>query len=321
VQAPSDTAQAVPLLPRRRLIGSVFGGHTSIRRGEGSDVTGSRPYQPGDHYHSIDWKSSARLSSLRGDDQFIVRERYDEEMPRVVIVCDRRPEMGLYPPELPWLDKPLAVRWIVRILTASAVNHRGLVGYLDYASHGEEASAGSPFWRGPRAQASAWRGDLIEVTAGYLADGFDAPPDNLTRALGFLDVVGGSVPIGSFVFVVSDFLVTPAHGSWAAAVERGWDVVAVVVQDPVWEQSFPPLGGVLVPVLDASTGRLLHVRMTAREAIDRRATNEARVEGLLGDLTRLGLDPILVSSDDPGAIRGEVLAWAERRLALRGLRQ
>ena len=53
----------VPLVPRLRLLGSSFGGYTSIRRGQGTDVAGSRPYQPGDHFHAIDWKGSARLSS------------------------------------------------------------------------------------------------------------------------------------------------------------------------------------------------------------------------------------------------------------------
>ena len=30
----------------------------------------------------------------------------------------------------------------------------------------------------------------------------------------------------------------------------GWDVVPVVVQDPVWERSFPDVGGVTLPLAD-----------------------------------------------------------------------
>ncbi len=86
-----------PLVPRRRLIGLAFGAVTSVRRGTGSDVASSRPYQPGDDVDTIDWAASARLSSARGTDEFIVRERYAEEAPRVVIVADRRPAMSLYP--------------------------------------------------------------------------------------------------------------------------------------------------------------------------------------------------------------------------------
>ena len=75
-----------PLVPRRRLIGLAFGAVTSVRRGTGSDVASSRPYQPGDDVDTIDWAASARLSYARGTDEFVVRERYAEEAPRVVIV-------------------------------------------------------------------------------------------------------------------------------------------------------------------------------------------------------------------------------------------
>ena len=72
----------------------------------GSDVAGSRPYHPGDDMRTIDWNASAKLSAARSSDEFLVREHYAEEAPRVVIVCDRRPEMELFPDELPWLSKP-----------------------------------------------------------------------------------------------------------------------------------------------------------------------------------------------------------------------
>ena len=57
-----------PLVPRRRLVGLSFGGMHSARRGSGSDVAGSRPYQPGDDIRAIDWGASARLSSARAAD-------------------------------------------------------------------------------------------------------------------------------------------------------------------------------------------------------------------------------------------------------------
>jgi uncharacterized protein (DUF58 family) len=123
-----------PLVPRRRLIGLAFGAVTSVRRGTGSDVASSRPYQPGDDVDTIDWAASARLSSARGTDEFIVRERYAEEAPRVVIVADRRPAMSLYPTDLPWLSKPDAMVAAGNLIADSAAKARGLIGYLDYAS-------------------------------------------------------------------------------------------------------------------------------------------------------------------------------------------
>jgi len=80
-----------------------------MRRGRGSEPVATRPYRSGDSMRTIDWAASARLSAAHGDDRFIVREYRAEEAPRVVVVQDLRPEMGLYAPELPWLHKPGAV--------------------------------------------------------------------------------------------------------------------------------------------------------------------------------------------------------------------
>lgn len=317
----AEPAETIPLYARRRLIGSAFGGYRSIRRGEGSDVAGSRPYQPGDHFHTIDWKASARLSSARGADEFIVRERFSEEMPRVVLICDRRPEMALFPRDLPWLHKPEAVEHAAELVVASALNQRGLVGYLDYGGHEGETDAGTPCWHPPRAQSNLWFGDLVELTRTYLGGRFDAPPDNIDQALRFLAAVGGTVPIGSFVFVLSDFLVRPSQDAWAGAFDRGWDVVPVIVQDPLWEQSFPPLEGCVVPIADADDGRLVFVHLTRREAEARRAANKARMQELVQELDRFGLDHVLVSASSREAVRQALLSWAGERLAARGSRE
>jgi hypothetical protein len=304
----------VPLHPRLRLLGSSFGGHTSIRRGTGFDVAGSRPYQPGDHIHAIDWKASARLSAVRASDEFIVRDKYAEEMPAVVIVCDRRPEMALFPSELPWLHKPDAVAWCTRLIAASAVNQRALVGYLDYRSH-ERSSAGQPLWRPPSAQSSGWRGDLVESIAEYLDGGFDAPSDNVELALRFLALVrGAGLTTGSFVFVISDFLELPPRDALGTAIGRGWDVVPVIVQDPIWEQSFPPLGRLVASFGDVGAKRFLTVRLTEREAAERRKEHEGRLRHILEEFLRLGLDPVLVSSSDPVDVRAAFMGWAEQRV-------
>jgi hypothetical protein len=303
----------VPLPPRLRLLGSSFGGHTSIRRGSGFDVAGSRKYEPGDHIHAIDWKASARLSAVRASDEFIVRDKYAEEMPRVVIVCDRRPEMALFPSDLPWLHKPDAVAWCTRLIAASAVNQRALVGYLDYGSH-NASSAGKPFWRPPSAQSSGWRSDLVETTMEYLDGGFDAPAANVELALRFLGLVRGSgLTTGSFVFVISDFLELPATEALGGAIGRGWDVVPVIVQDPIWEQSFPPLGGLAASFGDVRGKRFLTVRLTEREAAELRDKHEERLSRILDVFTRLDLDPVLISSADPVDVHAAFLRWAEQR--------
>ena len=71
--------------------GSRSGRCEVFAEGPATDVAGSRPYRPGDDMDAIDWAASARLSTARGSDEFVVRERFAEEAPKVVIVCDRRP--------------------------------------------------------------------------------------------------------------------------------------------------------------------------------------------------------------------------------------
>ena len=77
------------------MIGLAFGGVRSARRGIGSDVASTREYRPGDDVGWMDWAASAKLSAARGDDEFIVRERFADEAPRVVVLCDRRPSMSI----------------------------------------------------------------------------------------------------------------------------------------------------------------------------------------------------------------------------------
>jgi hypothetical protein len=308
------TPEPVPLLPRRRILGTASGGSTSIRRGGRSDVVSSRPYRPGDHFRTIDWKASARLSSAREQEAFIVRERLAEEMPVVVLVVDRRPSMALYPPDLPWLHKPEALRAVTVLLAASAVNQRSPIGYLDVASHAGESAAGTPFWQRPRGAGDVWLGSTEDRLARNLDGPFDAPDDNVTTALSFLASRRVAVPIGSFVFVCSDFLAPISFDEWAEAVRLGWDVVPVVVQDPVWEQSFPAVDGVLLAVASADGGEARQVRLSAREVESRRDENEARLLGVRADFLRLGIEPIVLGSADPNDVRRAFLDWAQARL-------
>jgi uncharacterized protein (DUF58 family) len=278
----------------------------SARRGLGSDVAGSRPYQPGDDVDAIDWAASARLSSARASDEFVVRERYAEEAPRVVVVCDRRAGMGLYPEGLPCLRKPEAVRVALELVAASAARARGFAGYLDAAEE-------EPYWEPPRTQASL---DRVETWLGR--GGFDGRPDGLAAALDHLEEHARAVPSGSFLFVLSDFLVGPTPEVWLRAARRRWDVVPVVIQDPTWERSFPDVHGVALPVVDAATGRRELLRLTAREARARREAHEARARAIADGFLALRLEPVVVTSADPEHVLDGFLRWAEGRIHARG---
>ncbi len=300
--------ETFPLTPRRRLVGLPFGAMHSARRGMGSDVAGTRPYLPGDDVRGIDWAASARLSSAHGSDEFIVREWYAEEAPFVVLVNDRRPEMTLYPEGLPWLHKPAAVRACAELIGGSALAARGFVGYLDFAL-GEE----DPFWRPPQSPSEVWH--ITERHLGFSE--FRAQPDTIARSLDFLGRHRRSVPSGSFVFLLSDFLAPPPRESWARALEQRWDVVPVVVQDPVWERSFPAVDSLLLPLADPD-GRSRPVRLRRREAERRRAENEERFDRLLTEFMTLGIEPILVPSADREEIFQTFLVWADERRFRRG---
>src|SRR5262245_17001270 len=274
----------------------------SLRRGAGTDVAGSRPYRPGDDMDSIDWAASARLSTARGADEFVVRERFAEEAPKVVIVCDRRPEMACYGPSLPWLDKPAAMRTIVELLLASAGAAGGFVGYLDYAD-------GDPHWRQPKGERK-----LIEIRDERLwSSEYGGPADWLERSVEYLASHPRAVTPGTFVFVLSDFLPVPPPELWLSAVEHRWDVVPVVIQDPTWEQSFPDISGIVVPLRDARTGRPTAVRLRSKEASMRRALNEERLNQLLGTFRLLDIDPVVVSSNDRSEILATLLMWSDLR--------
>jgi uncharacterized protein (DUF58 family) len=291
-----------PLIPRRRVLGLPFGGLHSMRRGLGSDVASSRPYEPGDDIDKIDWNASARLSLARGTEEFIVREHYAEEAPRVVVLADRRPSMSVFPDGWPWLQKREALHEVSRLIGDSAVAARGLLGSYDEAD-------GDPRWLPPRSQQLG------------LVDGdrpFAAPDDTLARGLSFLVEQRRDLPAGSFVFVVSDFLAPPPRETWLWALERRWEIVPVVVQDPVWEQSFPDVGGAVVPFADPASGKVTLARLSGTEAAKRREANERRYRDLVRGLRALDMDPVLVSSHDHKVVVYAFLTWADQRLFTRG---
>lgn len=293
-----------PLVPRRRLVGLAFGSMRGARRGTGTDVAGSRAYVVGDDPTGIDWAASARLSSARGTDEFVVREYYADEAPRVVVVSDVRPEMALSSPELPWLRKDEASRQAAELIVGSVAEARGLAGFLEYGR-----TAGVVSWCAPGNRGGSRA--LVEYTLGHDPG---REPSGAAAPLEFLAAHRRAVPSASFVFVLSDFLVPPPAAAWEDALDRGWDLVPVVVQDPVWEQSFPAVDGIVLP-LAAGDGRLRLVRLRRGESDRLREEHQQRRRRLLDDLRAFGIEPVLVSSDSVQEIYDGFLSWAAERQA------
>jgi uncharacterized protein (DUF58 family) len=271
-----DERLTFPLLPRRRVAGLSFGAMRSRTRGAGLDLAGARPYRPGDDVRRIDWRASARLVSAGVSDEFVLREHLAEEATRVVAVVDRSPSMALFPPELPWLSKPRAVEAACAMVAESALRAGCFVNerYVPY--------------------------DAGEATT-------------LERALEELGEHERRLGAGTFVFLFSDFLGFPSAPAWERALAAGWDLVPVVVQDPLWEQSFPEVAGTLLPLGDAESGRVVHVSLTHAEVRARRRDHESRLRGILERLEALGLDWVLLSSHDRGAVLEAFLDWSHSR--------
>ena len=291
---------SVPLIPRLHLTGIPVGQMRSRRRGRGLDVAGARPYRAGDDVRTIDHRASARLSSARGEDQLVVREYLTEESAHVVIVVDRSPSMGLFPGRLPWLSKPAALVEAVHVILRSAADAHCLVGMLD---------CGSPrHWQPPGGRTSA-----EEIVDRATLARFDAPAEALDNALGSILQIERALHGGTFVLVVSDFINPPSPAVWDAMLARGWDVIPVVMQDPVWERSFPAVAGVLLAVADPETGRTRNVRLNEAEVAERREANEARLDALRAQFRSLGLDSVEVTSADPADILDAFSDWAVGR--------
>jgi uncharacterized protein (DUF58 family) len=282
------------LVPRRRFLGVQFGRRRSSRRGIGDEVAGTRPYRPGDLIAHIHWAASARLSEARGTDEFVVREFFAEQAPRVALVHDRRPGMAIHAPPSPWLDKRAAAETASRLIEASAAAEQGEVVSVDGALR-------HPVQRRRAAKADA---------------AYDAPATSLTVALDALVRESSTLPTGSFVFVVSDFLVPVPARLWMRLRGLRWDVVPVIVQDPVWEQTFPPVGGAVLPLADPTSGQVHDVWVSTREARERASANERRLEELQARFRRLGFDPVLLGTSDPREIGERFRAWADRRRRL-----
>lgn len=298
---PSRERRTFPLVPRRRRTGLPFGDLPGRRRGHGSEVISHRPYEPGDPVSAIDWSATARLSAVTGADAFVVRQKAADEAPRVVLVADRRPAMGLYPSTLPWFSKREALTEALQSIVTSAEAARADVAALDFADD-------EPWWLPPGRRERTW-----QVTERDRSAPFEAPEDTLALAFEFLGRRRANLPAGSFVFVLSDFLSAPTTETWLDALGHGWDVVPVILQDPLWERSFPAVAGVAVPVVDPRDHSTALVRLRRPQAARLREDNEQRYAALIGLFTSLGLEPVTISSSDSVDVDNAFSAWAEER--------
>ena len=294
-----------PLVPKHRLAGLPFGAARSIRRGRGSDLAGSRPYVPGDPISTIDWRASARLSTARADDEFVVRERFAEEAPQVVVLGTggRR-----------WRSTPARRGSRSRRRRSPPPRRSSRAGSPPTAppatstTPGGDDRGGEPFWLAPRSR-SPWPA-IADHDDGAA---YDAPDDSLARGLEFLVRLRGTLAPGRSCSSSPTSSSRRPVGRLAIAHGRHWELVPVVIQDPTWDQSFPAAGPLVLPLADPRSGALLEARLTRREARAWRGRRERARAELLSGFAALGVDPVLLDSSDPDAVLRTFLDWADRR--------
>ena len=192
------------------------------------------------------------------------------------------------------------------LIEESVAEARGMMGFLEF---GDDLESGVR-WCPP---GSSRRGRAL-VDEAVPSEGLGDDRSGVAAAFAFLALHRRAVPSASFVFVLSDFLEPPPLESWKWALDRGWDVVPVVIQDPVWEQSFPDVDGVAIPLLGPDGERRL-VRLRRGESARYRELHVERRRSLLEALSSLGIACVLVSDSSISHVLDAFLAWSTERQA------
>ena len=95
-----------------------------------------------------------------------------------------------------------------------------------------------------------------------------------------------------------------------------------MIQDPVWERSFPEIGGITVPYADPRSGRVVpRLRHRARGGARSATSTRPAGTGSCSDFRSLGIEPVSVHTHDYGDMLAAFLRWADLRQMWRGARR
>ena len=81
----------------------------------------------------------------------------------------------------------------------------------------------------------------------------------------------------------------------------------------MWEQSFPDVSGIVVPLREPGARQRMPVRLRPREVELRRVQNQERLKALVAGFEAVDIDPVLISTSDRSEILAEFLDWSELR--------
>ena len=266
-----------PLVSRRRLIGLAFGSMHGARRGSGSDIAGSRPYVPGDDPHRIDWgvlgpalrRARAATSSSSASTSPTRRRASSSASTAARDVAV--PARAAVPPQgrgrrgRARADRGQRRRVARPRRAARARRGADVVGWCPPTSGRRHARA-----RRPRAA----RARRAERTASPRC----SSSSRSTAARSRPRASSSSSPTSS-----SRHRSRRGSGRSTAAGTS----CPVVVQDPVWEQGFPDVDRLVVPLV-GSDGRVRPVRLADGESQAWRERHEARLASSSAACARSG---------------------------------
>lgn len=312
--------KTVELIPRsQRASGLLFGDVPSTATGPGLEIADIRQMEPDDDPRYIDPIATALAMAIDEDADPVIRERLTELTLPVLFMVDRNPTMRLYDSQefTGLLDKHWVVNVVGHTLVESALLKNAYVGYIHQARFAHPnlgKRERDMFWRAPNLQG----GDRVrKVQRNYFPRReFFAPKDTLARQMKFLATQSPEeLPPGTMCFIFSDFFTLPRKDLWMWLEKRmGLDLVPVLVQDPLMEQSFPlELANVEITYVDPLSGRVMRIAFTRRKARELKRRNEQRFRRIQNCFRDLRLDPIVLSSNEQNDIFAELRRWERRR--------
>lgn len=249
VAAKAAELRRLELLVTRKLDGLLNGEFLGRVAGPGTEPAAARPYVAGDDARKIDWNLSARSleAQVRSTDA-------DREL-ETWIVVDRSASLDFGTADREKSEVAFAAAAAFAFLAARHGNRVGIV-----VAGGEKPE---------RIGTASTRTTLLALLSRLYdmprCEGTPARGADLEGALD--DLVRAQHRRGQVV-VVSDFL---DHGDWDRALRRltaRHDVIASQIVDPR-ELALPPVG--LVSMVDAETGRAVHVQTNSPRLRERYA--------------------------------------------------
>jgi uncharacterized protein (DUF58 family) len=224
--------------------------------GNGIDLAGLRPYQPGDDVRYIDWNVTARL------DEPWVREYHEDRDLTAWFLLDVSPSVDFGTVDDERVKRTVLVDFVAtmaRLLTRRG-NRVGAVLYGGTADRTVPAGGG--------------RRQVLRLVHDLMAD---APPERapMTDLSPMLAAAAAGIKRRSLVFVVSDFISEPGWEKPLNLLTRRHEVIAVRLHDP--RETALPNAGPLV-LQDAETGEQLYVDTGDRGFRERFAAASKRRE-------------------------------------------